>query len=193
MLPPLILASASPRRRELLREHGYTFSVEPADVEESAPLHLTPREIVLRNARAKAQAVARKHPDALVLGVDTEVIFEGEVFGKPADLEAALAMVQRLTGRTHEVCSGVWLIHAAAARERGFVERTRVHFHRRTEAQLRAYHARIGPLDKAGAYAAQDDHGELIARVEGSYTNVIGLPMEALVAALADFFRREAP
>ena len=121
MLPPLILASASPRRRELLREHGYTFSVEPADVEESAPLHLTPREIVLRNARAKAQAVARKHPDALVLGVDTEVIFEGEVFGKPADFEAALAMVQRLTGRTHEVCSGVWLIHAATGRERGFV------------------------------------------------------------------------
>jgi septum formation protein len=187
MLPPLILASASPRRRELLREHGYTFSVEPADVEESAPLHLTPGEIVLRNARAKAHAVARQHPGSLVLGVDTEVVFAGEVFGKPADLDAALAMVQRLTGRAHEVCSGVWLIHAATGRERGFVERTRVHFHRRTEAQLRAYHARIGPLDKAGAYAAQDDHGELIARVKGSYTNVIGLPMKALAAALAEF------
>ena len=187
MLPPLILASASPRRRELLREHGYTFSVEPADVEESAPVHLTPGEIVLRNARAKARAVARKHPEALVLGVDTEVIFAGEVFGKPADFEAAFAMVKRLNGRTHEVCSGVWLIHAATGRERGFIEMARVHFHRRTEAQLRAYHARIGPLDKAGAYAAQEDRGELIARVEGSFTNVIGLPMEALDAALADF------
>lgn len=187
MLPPLILASASPRRSELLRAHGYTFAVEPADVAESAPAHFSPGEIVLRNARAKAHAVARKHPGALVLGVDTEVIFEGEVFGKPTDLEAALDMVQRLTGRTHEVFSGVWLIHAATGRERGFIEISRVLFHQRTEARLRAYHARIGPLDKAGAYAAQDDRGELIARVEGSYTNVIGLPMEALATALAEF------
>ena len=186
-LPPLILASASPRRRELLREHGYTFSVEPADVAESAPPHLTPGEITLRNARAKARAVARNHPEALVLGVDTEVVFAGEVFGKPAELEAALAMVKRLNGQTHEVVSGVWLIHAASGWERGFIEMTRVHFHHHTDVQLRAYHARIGPLDKAGAYAAQDDHGELIARVEGSFTNVIGLPMEALAAALAEF------
>ena len=186
-LPPLILASASPRRRVLLQEHGYTFSVEPADVVESAPGHLTPGEITLRNARAKARAVARKHPDALVLGVDTEVVFAGEVFGKPADLDAALAMVQRLTGRAHEVHTGVWLCHAAARWERGFVEISRVHFRHLTDAQIRAYHARIGPLDKAGAYAAQDDDGELIERVEGSFTNVIGLPMEALAAALTEF------
>ena len=186
-MPPLILASASPRRRALLREHGYTFSVEPAEVAESAPLHFTPGEITLRNARAKAHAVARKHPEALVLGVDTEVVFEGEVFGKPADLAAALAMVRRLTGRTHEVHTGVWLCHAARRRERGFVEISRVHFRRLSDAQIRAYHARIGPLDKAGAYAAQDDGGELIERVEGSFTNVIGLPMEALAAALTEF------
>ena len=186
-LPPLVLASASPRRRELLREHGYTFSVEPADVPESAPAHLTPGEIVLRNARAKVRAVARKHPDALVLGVDTEVVFEGEVFGKPADLKAALAMAKRLTGRTHEVHTGVWLQHPATRRERGFVEISRVHFRRLTDSQIRAYHARIGPLDKAGAYAAQEDRGEMIERVEGSFTNVIGLPMEALAAALTEF------
>ena len=186
-LPPLILASASPRRRELLREHGYTFSVEPADVAESTPPHLTPGEITLRNARAKALAVARKHPEALVLGVDTEVVFEGEVFGKPADLAAALAMVKRLTGRTHEVHTGVWLQHSAARRERGFVEISRVRFRRLSDAKLRAYHARVGPLDKAGAYAAQEDRGELIERVEGSFTNVIGLPMEALAAALTEF------
>ena len=170
-----------------MREHGYTFSVEPADVPESAPTHLTPGEIVLRNARAKVRAVAPKHPDALVLGVDTEVVFEGEVFGKPVDLDAALAMAKRLTGRTHEVHTGVWLHHAATRREWGFIEISRVHFRRLTDAQLRAYHARIGPLDKAGAYAAQEDGGELIERVEGSFTNVIGLPMEALAAALTEF------
>ncbi len=186
-LPPLVLASASPRRRELLQEHGYTFSVEPADVPESAPAHLTPGEIVLRNARAKARAVAPRHPDALVLGVDTEVVFEGEVFGKPADLDAALAMAKRLTGRMHEVHTGVWLHHPATRQERGFVEISRVHFRRLSDAQLRAYHARIGPLDKAGAYAAQEDRGELIERVEGSFTNVIGLPMEALAAVLTEF------
>ena len=186
-MPPLILASASPRRRALLREHGYTFSIEPADVAESAPGHLTPGEIVLGNARAKALAVARKHPEALVLGVDTEVVFEGEVFGKPADMDSAFAMVKRLTGRAHEVHTGVWLRHAATRWERGFVEISRVHFRRLTDAQIRAYHARVGPLDKAGAYAAQDDGGELIERVEGSFTNVIGLPMEALAAALTEF------
>ncbi len=183
-LPPLILASASPRRRGLLQEHGYTFSIEVADVAESAPEHLTPGEITLRNARAKAHAVARRHPEALVLGVDTEVFFEGEVFGKPADLDAAFAMVKRLNGRAHAVYSGVWLCHPKGGWDEGFIEVTRVHFHRLTDAQIRAYHARIGPLDKAGAYAAQDDHGELIVRVEGSFTNVIGLPMEALAKAL---------
>jgi septum formation protein len=186
-MPPLILASASPRRRVLLQEHGYTFRVVPADVAEIAPPHLTPSEITLFNARTKAHAIARAHPDALVLGVDTLVEFEGEIFGKPSDLSAAFAMVKRMSGRTHEVYSGVWLIHGASRREKGLVEITRVHFRQLTDDQLRAYLARIGPLDKAGAYAAQDDNGELIDRVEGSFTNVIGLPMDALAKALRAF------
>ncbi len=113
-----------------------------------------------------------------MLGVDTEVFFEGRVLGKPRDMDDAFAMLSRLNGRTHEVYSGCWLVEAC--RERGFVEITRVHFHHRTDDEMRAYLARIGPLDKAGAYAAQDDNGGMIARVEGSCTNVIGLPMEAL-------------
>jgi septum formation protein len=184
---PLILASASPRRKDLLREHGYEFRVVPADVLEIAPSHLSAGEVTLRNARAKACAVASAHPEAVVLGVDTVVVFEGGIFGKPPDLEAAFAMAKRLNGRAHEVYSGVWLRHAATNRERGFVEITRVHFHRLSDARLRAYLARIGPLDKAGAYAAQDDRGEFIARVEGSFTNVVGLPMEALAEALKEF------
>ena len=134
-MPPLILASASPRRRSLLLEHGYDFRVIPADVTEVAPPHLTPREITLFNARLKARAVARAYPEALVLGVDTVVEFEGEIFGKPADMDAAFAMVQRLNGKTHEVYSGVWLCHGASQREMGFFEITRVHFRRLTDAR----------------------------------------------------------
>lgn len=195
--PLLILASSSPRRRALLEEHGYRFVViAPADVLEIAPAHLSPGETVLANARAKARAVAVLHPGAVVIGVDTEVFFEGRVLGKPADLRGALAMISRLNGRTHEVYSGVWIAAPSAKTknnresatpritERGFIEVTRVHFHRRTPAQLRAYLERIQPLDKAGAYAAQNDHGEMIAKVEGSYSNVIGLPMETLARVL---------
>jgi len=184
---PLILASASPRRRRLLLDHGYHFRVVPASVAEIAPPHLTPGEITLFNARAKSHAIARARPRSLVLGVDTLVAFEGEVLGKPENMEAAFAMARRLNGRTHDVYSGVWLCHAASQRERGFIDVTRVHFRTLTEAQLRAYLARIGPLDKAGSYAAQEDRGELIESIEGSFSNVIGLPMEALAGALREF------
>ena len=182
-MSPLILASASPRRRALLAEHGYNFTVTPADVTEVAPAHLTPAETVRWNARLKARAVARTHPDATILGVDTLVALDARLLGKPTDLDDAFAMLRTLNGIAHEVFTGVCLL--APAGERSFVEVTRVHFHRRTDAELRAYLARIGPLDKAGAYAAQDDAGGMIARVEGSFTNVIGLPMETLARELA--------
>ncbi|MEQ1853145.1 MAG: Maf family protein [Chthoniobacteraceae bacterium] len=185
----LVLASASPRRRALLDGHGYLFeAVVPGGVEEIAPAHLSPGETVLANARAKALAGARMRPGAIVIGVDTEVFFEGRVLGKPADMDAALTMLRRLNGRTHEVYSGVWIV--GKGRERSFTEVTRVHFHRRSDDELRRYLARIGPLDKAGAYAAQEDRGEMIDRVEGSFSNVIGLPMERLAAELAEFGAR---
>jgi septum formation protein len=120
------------------------------------------------------------------LGVDTEVWFGGRIFGKPVDMADALRMAGELNGRTHEVYSGVCLAWDGGARERVFVEVTKVHFHQKTEAGLRAYLDRIHPLDKAGAYAAQDDNGEIIARVEGSFSNVIGLPMEALLRILGE-------
>jgi len=184
--PLLILASASPRRRALLGQYGYDFQVVVATgVEERAPRHLSPGEIVLANARAKARAVARLHPEAVVLGVDTEVFFEGRVLGKPVDMDAAFAMLGRLNGRTHEVFSGVWIV--GRGMERSFVEITRVHFHRRAATEMRRYLARVGPLDKAGAYAAQEDRGEMIDRVEGSFSNVIGLPMERLGMELRAF------
>jgi septum formation protein len=186
-MPPLILASASPRRRRLLLQHGYNFRVVPAQVAEIAPAHLSPGEITLFNARTKAHAIACAHPRSLVLGVDTVVAFAGDVLGKPANMEIAFAMAKRLNGQTHDVYSGVWLRHEHSGRERGFIDVTRVHFRHLTDAQLRAYLARIGPLDKAGAYAAQEDRGELIESIEGSFTNVVGLPMEALALAFKKF------
>jgi septum formation protein len=181
---PLILASASPRRSDLLRERGLTFEVVPAHSAET--VEATPEATVIGNARRKAVAIAVRRPDALVLGVDTEVWFGRKIFGKPADMDDALRMLRELNGRTHEVYSGVCLAWDAGVNERAFVEVTHVHFHQRTDDELRIYLARIGPLDKAGAYAAQDDQGEMIARVEGSYTNVIGLPMESLERALSE-------
>jgi septum formation protein len=180
----LVLASASPRRRALLAEHGYEFAVVPADVEEVTPAHLSPAETALWNARLKARAVAHRHTGAVVLGVDTLVALDHQIFGKPADLDEAFEMLSALNGRAHEVFSAVCLV--ARGGERAFVEGTRVHFHRRSDDELRAYLARIGPLDKAGAYAAQEDGGGMIERVEGSFTNVIGLPMETLPQVLAE-------
>ena len=160
----------------------------PEGVEEIAPAHFSPGETVLANARAKSRAALAEigcAQNAVVLGVDTEVFFEGRVLGKPADMGAAFTMLRRLNGRTHEVYSGVWI--AGQGKERGFIEVTHVRFHRRTDGELRRYLARIHPLDKAGAYAAQDDRGGMIATFEGSFSNVIGLPMERLRVALREF------
>jgi septum formation protein len=181
---PLILASASPRRRDLLHAYGYQFTVLVPEIEEIAPPELTPAEVTLTNARLKAKAIAAQHPGAFVIGADTVVAFEGEIFGKPRDLEHAAEMLARLTGRVHEVWSGVWLVQGDTGRETGFNEVTRVRFRSLDAAEISAYLARIGPLDKAGAYAAQDDRGELIECYEGCFENVIGLPMKSLAWAL---------
>ncbi len=183
----LLLASASPRRRQLLEEYGYTFRVESAGVEEIAPPHLTVGEVTLYNAKQKALAVARNHPEALVLGVDTLVALEGEGLGKPRDLEDAAAMLGRLGGRTHQVYSGVWLVHGAARRAWAALEASHVRFHPLDAAAIARYLARVQVLDKAGSYAAQDEGpGSVVAEIAGSRTNVIGLPMERLATLLSE-------
>lgn len=181
----LILASSSPRRRDLLQRDGYDFTVIPADVEEQTPPDLNPAEITLFNARLKAQHVAKDHPEALVIGVDTLVAFEGEVFGKPRDMDHAFAMISRLNGRVHEVWSSVWL--AQGKHQTGFSEVTRVKFRHLGNGDLIRYLERIQPLDKAGSYAAQDDQGEIIECFEGCFDNVVGLPMKSLAWALEKF------
>ncbi|MCX6902347.1 MAG: Maf family protein [Verrucomicrobia bacterium] len=186
-LPPLILASASPRRAELLRVMGLEFSVLPSQAPETQPEHLTPVEICQINAYRKARALAKQHPDALVLGADTLVCLDLKIYGKPLDLPDAELMLSELQGREHQVITGLCLIHLRAHRQRTFADLTHVQFHPLGPEQIRAYLSRIDPLDKAGAYAIQE-HGELIvARIEGSFSNVVGLPVERLRAELDDW------
>ena len=177
-----ILASASPRRRELLAAAGFDFRVVVADVEEIEDIE-DPATLVRTNALLKARAVAASHPDALVLGADTTVALDGKIYGKPADLAEARAMLLALAGRTHEVVTGVALIHGG--REHVFHETSRVTFRR--DIDPTAYFSRVNPLDKAGAYAAQEHADEIIERIEGCRDNVIGLPVKRLVEELKNF------
>lgn len=184
-MPGLILASASPRRRTLLAEAGYRFEVCPAEVEESIPDYLTVSEAVLLNAKRKASWVSERHRESLVIGVDTLVSFEGRALGKPANLAEAKSMLARLSGQTHEVFSGVWLRIGRRRRQAGFVEASRVRFRKLTGSEIERYVKLIDPLDKAGGYAAQEDPMGIIAEIEGSRSNVIGLPMERLGEVIA--------
>ena len=183
-LPPLILASASPRRADLLRECGLEFTVLRSTAEELSPEHLTPQELCQLNAHRKARAVAKKVPDALVLAADTLVFLGREVLGKPASKSEAVEMLSRLQGRTHQVVTGVTLLRLRSHRETMFAVSTDVRFRPLDQKEIEAYLARINPLDKAGAYAIQE-HGELIVEeISGSYSNVVGLPLERLRAEL---------
>lgn len=185
--PRLVLASASPRRRDLLAGAGFAFAVEAAEIEERAQPGEAPAALVERLAHEKAAAVARRQradaPPAVVLGSDTVVVLGGEVLGKPHDPEHAVALLRRLVGRTHRVLTGVAVV--AGAHERRLHVESRVTMHAVDEARLRAYVATGEPLDKAGAYALQGEGRRLVARVEGSETNVIGLPVEETRALLA--------
>ncbi len=177
-LPPLILASASPRRAELLQQLNLIFQVVPGNAAEMTHEHLSPRELCQLNAHRKARSVAKIIPDALVLGADTLVFLDDEIMGKPADVAEARRMLARLQGRTHQVVTGISLIHLRAHRERTFAVSTDVIFRSLTTRQIDDYLARVNPLDKAGAYAIQE-HGELIvSEISGSYSNVVGLPVE---------------
>jgi septum formation protein len=183
-LPPLILASASPRRAELLRQLKFNFQIVPGEANEIFDEHLSPWELCQLNAHRKARSVAKKIPDALVLGADTLVFLNDEIMGKPADIADARRMLTRLEGRTHQVVTGISLIHLRAHRERTFAVSTDVTFRSLTAGQIDGYLSKMNPLDKAGAYAIQE-HGELIvAGISGSFGNVVGLPLEQLRAEL---------
>jgi septum formation protein len=180
----LVLASASPRRATLLRRAGLKFKILPAEVGELHHEQLTAGELSQVNAYRKARAVAKRFPDVLVLAADTLVYLETELFGKPATLEEAYQMLERLQGRTHQVTTGICLLHLREHRQAGFTESTAVSFRALDEQSIREYFSRVNPLDKAGAYAIQEEGDLIVKRIEGSYSNVVGLPMERLTAEL---------
>jgi septum formation protein len=183
-LPPLILASASPRRTELLRQLNVEFKVVPGDVAEIHHEQMTARELCQVNAYRKARAVAKRFPDALVLAADTLVHLEAALFGKPATLEEAYQMLERLQGCTHHVVTGTCLLHLRRHRQAVFAESTAVTFRPLDEVNIRRYLSRVNPLDKAGAYAIQEEGDMIVEKIAGSYTNVVGLPIERLGAEL---------
>ncbi len=184
---PLILASASPRRAELLRAAGLELSVVAAAIGEVADEDLGLAQLVALNARAKALEVAAEHPQSVVLGADTLVWLDGRALGKPASLGEARRMLMALSGRTHQVATGVHLVRLEPRRQVEFHETSYVRFRRFDDTVVAEYLARVDVLDKAGAYALQE-HGELLVEsVEGSRSNVIGLPVERTLAALRHF------
>lgn len=177
----LFLASESPRRRVLLSELISEFEVEAAAVEEAAAFSaIRPDELALGNARLKAEAVARRHPQDWVLGADTIVVLGNEIFGKPADLDEARSFLRRLSGRQHEVMTAVALINISAQRKIEFVERSRVKFRDLTQEDIARYLQLVPVLDKAGAYGIQEYGEILVESIEGELSNIIGLPVQAL-------------
>ncbi|MCX6938660.1 MAG: Maf family protein [Verrucomicrobia bacterium] len=178
VVSPFILASASPRRRELLAALGVRFDVVVADVVEHEDPLLDPRVMVARNAALKADWVAQRNPAAWVLGADTTVFVDGRALNKPADLAAARAMLRRLSGRSHTVFTGVALRHAADGVREDFGVASEVVFHPLSDAVIEEYLARVHVLDKAGAYAIQEHAALLVAEQRGSLSNIIGLPQD---------------
>lgn len=178
----LILASKSPRRKELLSMAGVAYTVETAEVEEKYPDDLTPPEIVQYLAGIKAEAVFSKHPDRVVLGADTIVVLDGQILGKPKDKEDAVRMLTLLSGRTHEVYTGVAIL--SGEREKHFYERTEVTFYKLGEEEIRAYVETGEPLDKAGSYGIQGRGLVFIRCLNGDYATVVGLPVGRVVREL---------
>ena len=188
MIPPLVLASRSPRRRELLVAAGAKdVKIAASDVEESSDASQGLAALVLNNARAKATDIAAQFPKSIVLGADTLVWLDGAALGKPSDMGEARHMLDHLSGRVHEVCTGVHLVRLDPHLQVEFHETTHVRFRPLDAAAIDAYLQRVDVLDKAGAYALQE-HGDLIIEsVEGSRSNVVGLPVERTLAALRRF------
>lgn len=184
---PLVLASQSPRRIELMRDAGYGFETLPVEVDEAHDPALTPEQLTIENARRKAVAAARLRSDAIVIGADTLVYLDGQPLGKPHDLHDAVLMLRRLSGRTHQVCTGVALAKNAGGLVRAFAVISDVKFKRLSDEVIRDYYRQVNPLDKAGAYAIQERGDMIIERTEGSWSNIVGLPMERLRTELDAF------
>ena len=185
----LILASQSPRRKQLLRILGPSFDVISADIVETVSNTENPEEVVVRLAREKAAVVSENHPDAVVIGADTIVVLDDEILGKPASRAEAISMLKLLSDRSHTVLTGVSLQHKTTGQNILFAESTRVEFGPLKESEIQAYLDTGSSFDKAGGYGIQDDGGALFVKgIDGDYFNVMGLPIYRLNLMLRKHF-----
>ena len=188
-LPKLILASGSPRRAEILNFVGWEFEKRTADIDETSLQGESPEKYVRRLAEEKAAAVAEKYENALILGADTIVVIDEEIIGKPKDLEDARAMLQKLSGKRHEVFTGVALIKIenGKAETKVDLQKTKVKFAELNESEINFLVEKGEPLDKAGAYAVQAQAALFIEEIKGDYWNVVGLPINLVYEMLKSF------
>ncbi|HTG01299.1 MAG TPA: Maf family protein [Nitrospirota bacterium] len=186
-LLPIILASASPRRSELLRQVGISFTVAPADVDESIKPGEQAVKYAVRIAREKARMVAQRTASGIVIGADTVVVLGGEIMGKPLDARDAVRVLNKLSGNVHDVITGVAVVDAGTGRESVKSAITRVWFRKLSGAEIAAYVSTEEPLDKAGAYGIQGKGALFVDRIDGCYFNVVGLPLSLLGCMLRDF------
>lgn len=178
----VILASASPRRRELLTVAGVDFTVIVKDVDESIPEGTPPAEAAVMTAKKKALAVAAEHPESIVIGADTIVVIGGRILGKPADKADACAMLRLLSGREHKVITGVCLANGGEVN--CFSKTSIVKFYELSDAEIEAYVNTLEPMDKAGSYGIQGKGCTLVESISGDYFNIVGLPVASTVRAL---------
>ncbi|MGA1415363.1 MAG: Maf family protein, partial [Candidatus Kapaibacteriota bacterium] len=186
---PLILASQSPRRRQLLSQIGLDFSVLPADIDEDAvSLTLTPVDYVRELSERKALYIREEigGAKAIILGADTIVVIDGRILNKPANPDEAYAMLKQLSNRMHEVFTGITLVESHTGRIVSEVQRTEVYFRELEDKEIWDYIASGSPMDKAGAYGIQEDYGAVfVSKINGCYYNVVGLPLEKLYGMLS--------
>ena len=183
----IILASSSPRRYDILKRAGIPFTVEDGGYQEDLSLPLPPQELVIYLAEGKAQAIAVRHPDALIIGADTVVVSDGQVFGKAESDGEAREMLRKLNGRTHSVFTGFVIIDTKTGKKIGRAVETKVTFRTLSDEEIESYVATGEPLGKAGGYAIQGAASRFVEKIEGDMDNVVGLPLAALLEELAKF------
>jgi septum formation protein len=183
----IMLASSSPRRKEILRKTGLKFSVDAGDYEEDMDLTLKPRQLARFLSSEKAKAVAAKYANALVIAADTFIVFQGSLLGKPHTRDEARRMLALLNGKQHSVITGFTVIDTRTGKKLSRSVETKVFFKKMTTQEIESYVKTGEPLDKAGAYAIQGMGAMIVRKIEGDYFNVMGLPLSSLTEALRKF------
>ncbi len=183
----IILASKSPRRKELLGKIGISFDTDPSDYQEEKDLDLNPREFAKYLSLQKAKNVAIRHKDSIIIAADTFVVFEEKILGKPSSEEEARIMLSKMSGKSHSVITGFTIIDTETNKVASKSVETKIYFKNLSPEEINSYVASKEPMDKAGSYAIQGLGGILIEKIEGDYCNVVGLPLTALIEELKNF------